>query len=469
MSDVYVATDEESGTTVAVKVVRSGDPEFVRRLTQEARALERFEHPGLIHLIDTGLAGDDAYLVMAYIDGPTLAQSLQNGPLGAAETAHLGSRLADALAYVHERGVVHRDVKPSNILLSSTGDAWIGDFGIAQLQDATTLTAAGTTMGTVVYMAPEQLEGHQVGPSADVWSLGMVLLECLTGKRVYEGRPSEIVAHRLSGPVPVPADLPAPWKLVLSGMLEHDPEQRLSAAHVSSLLASAAYETPWIPSASDETVRLDTQTPYDATSVMPGVAVAAMVTGDETVIEKPVKRAPPLSRRRPNWWRAPSGLVALAAIVIALIFWLTTGPFKAATTTTTTSSTTTTQRATTTTSALTNSSPAFATLLSDLANGQATGGIDPGSVRMITQQTQKALTDAAAGNTVQATNDLQQASMTISNGVQSGQIASGEAALLQTDLSALASELGVNSPSTTTTVTPPHGGPGNGKGHGPNH
>jgi len=467
MSDVYEATDEDTGATVAVKVVRSGDPEFVRRLTQEARALERFEHPGLIQLLDTGLAGDDAYLVMAYIDGPTLAQFLQNGPLGARETGHLGSRLADTLAYVHERGVVHRDVKPSNILLSSSGDAWIGDFGIAQLQDATTLTAAGTTMGTVVYMAPEQLEGHQVGPSADVWSLAMVLLECLTGKRVYEGRPSEIMALRLSGPVPVPADLPAPWKLVLSGMLEHDPEQRLSAAQVSSLLASAAYETPWIPSNSDETVRLDTRSPYDATSMMPGVVAAAMVTGDETVIDKPAQRmAPP--RRRQNWWKAPSGFVAVAAILIVLFFWLWRGPSNVVSTTTT-SSTSTTQHSTTT-STLASGSPAFSTLASDLANGQSAGGIDPGSVHAITQQAQQALTDAAAGNTIQAANDLQRASTTITNATQSGQVASSEAALLQSDLSALAAELGVIAPSTTTTtVAPPGGGPGNGKGHGHNH
>src|ERR1035437_4711404 len=202
MSDVYQAIDDRSGNTVAVKIVRSGDPEFVRRLTQEARALESFEHPGLIQLLDTGLAGDDAYLVMEFIDGPTLAETLKSRPLGAPATSALGARLAEALAYVHERGIVHRDVKPSNILQSAKGEAWLGDFGIAQLHDATTITAAGSTLGTVRYMAPEQLEGHHVGPSADIWSLGIVLLECLTGRRVYEGSPSEVVARRLAGPAP---------------------------------------------------------------------------------------------------------------------------------------------------------------------------------------------------------------------------------------------------------------------------
>src|ERR1700684_3988924 len=214
MSDVYEALDVQTGISVAVKVVRSGDPEFVRRLAHEARALESFEHPGLVRLYDTGLAGDQAYLVMEYVEAITLAESLRRGPLAAKDVAALGVSLADALAYVHERGIVHRDVKPSNILISRGGDVKLGDFGIPHLHDAATLTITGTMLGTVSYMAPEQLEDTQVGPSADIWSLGIVLLECLTGRRVYEGSPSEIVARRLGEPVPLPADLPLPREVL---------------------------------------------------------------------------------------------------------------------------------------------------------------------------------------------------------------------------------------------------------------
>ena len=236
MSDVYEAVDERSDTAVAIKFVRSADPELARRFAQEVRALGRVEHPGLVRLIGTGLVDDHAYLVMELVQGSTLAEALRHGPLGPERTAYLGASLAGALAYVHSRGVVHRDVKPSNILLHADGRAQLGDFGVARLLDASALTMAGTTLGTAAYMAPEQLEDHQVGAGADVWSLGMVLLECLTGQRVYEGSTAQVVAKRMAGPVPLPGDLPVPWKLLLSGMLDHRPEQRLDGADIAATL-----------------------------------------------------------------------------------------------------------------------------------------------------------------------------------------------------------------------------------------
>jgi len=461
MSDVYEALDEQSGDTVALKIVRSGDPEFVRRLTLEARALESFEHPGLITLLDTGLTGDDAYLVMEFVDGPTLSTSLQSGPLGAPQTASLGARLADALAYVHERGIVHRDVKPSNILQSAQGEAWLGDFGIAQLHDATTLTAMGTALGTVVYMAPEQLEGERVGPSADIWSLGIVLLECLTGRRAYEGSPSEIVARRMAGPVALPEDLPAPWKLVLSGMLDYRPEQRLDGRQVAALLSSSAYAAPWQPSSADVTERVTPVGPNDLTVLMPGGVMPVAVAGDETLVTLPARRAaaPPARPR----WLVPGVLLALAVLVFGLIIWLPSNPKNVPPTTTT--------QSTTTTSA--SSSTLIANLLNDLATGQVAGTVDPGSVQSITQDAERALFDQTSRNSVAAENDLQQAASVIANGTQGGKISQSEGKLLESDLSALARSLGVSAPSTTTTFAPPGptppGNNGNGKGKGPGH
>jgi serine/threonine protein kinase len=442
MSDVYEAVDARSSLVVAVKVVRSGDPEFVRRLAHEARALESFEHPGLVRLYDTGLAGDQAYLVMEYVEGITLAESLRHGPLAAKDAAALGVSLADALAYVHERGIVHRDVKPSNILISLGGEVKLGDFGIAQLHDAATLTITGTMLGTVSYMAPEQLEDTQVGPGADIWSLGIVLLECLTGQRVYEGSPSEIVARRLRAPIPLPADLPVPWKLLFSGMLDHRPDQRLSGRDVAALLSTSPYAAPWSPS----TTERDDAT-YDLTALAPAADITlvagsgALVGADATQISRPPLRNEPRRRARRPMKTIIGALVALAVIGIGLGFWLTPAPKhdpKPPKTTTTT---------------MPSASTALSTLVSDMARAQSAGRMGPAAEQNIANNAEQALANNTAGNITQAGNDLQQAETTIVNGIQGGTITEAEGLQLLHALSVLSTSLGVSIPPTTTTTT----------------
>jgi serine/threonine protein kinase len=144
----------------------------------------------------------------------------------------------------------------------------LGDFGIARLLDGATFTIDGTTVGTAAYMAPEQLEDHQVGPPADIWSLGLVLLESLTGRRTYDGSWNEIIARRLSAPVPLPGDLPVPWKLLLTGMLDHRPAQRLDGTQVASLLASSAFAQPWAPSPADTVASATATVPLDLTALV---------------------------------------------------------------------------------------------------------------------------------------------------------------------------------------------------------
>ena len=466
MSDVYQATELTSGEQVALKVVRSGDPEFARRLAREAKVLESFDHPGLVHLLDIGVTGDQAFLVMDLVDGPTLAQALEHGPLGSKRSAALGARLAGALAYVHERGIVHRDVKPSNILLNAQGEAKLGDFGIARDDDATSHTVTGSTVGTVSYMAPEQLEDHQVGPGADVWSLGIVLLECLTGERAYRGTPSEVMARRIAGPVELPADLPAPWRQVLSGMLERRPDRRLTAGQAAALLATAAFDQPWTPLDSDATRRIVPIVANDATSVFPG-GVAQGSGGDETLVVA-ARTSPEAPRSQRNWWR----IAAIGALVVALVWAVLaaalSGNPPTSTTTSSTSTSTTSSSTTTTTPPGSLGSNELSTLLADVVLAQNAGGIDGPTSQSIIQSASDAVTQYNAGQKVLAASDLQQTSATIANALASGVLSSSDAAILQNDLVHLASALKLASAVTTTTSTavPTSNGPGPGNGNG---
>ncbi len=152
-------------------------------------------------------------------------------------------------------------MKPANILIDAEGHAHLADFGIARLVDTSSVTLTGTMLGTATYMAPEQIEDHAVGPSADVWSLGIVLLESLTGERVYVGTPSEVIARRLAGPVTLPVGLPVPWRLLFSGMLALEPDDRLSASEVQAMLSTPAFRAPWDPTASSSDITTITGSP----------------------------------------------------------------------------------------------------------------------------------------------------------------------------------------------------------------
>jgi eukaryotic-like serine/threonine-protein kinase len=443
MSDVYEAFDESTGRSVAVKIVRSSDPEFGRRLAQEARALESFEHPGLIRLLDIGSVDDQPFLVMELIVGQTLSERLREGTLTSRQTADIGARLADALAYVHQRGVIHRDVKPSNILLSTTGDAWLGDFGIAKLHEASAMTSTGATMGTVSYMAPEQLEDSQVGPSADIWSLGVILLECLTGQRVYEGTPSEVLARRLAGPIVLPAELPVPWKLVLTGMLTLRPDQRLRDVDVSALLSTTAYDAPWQGLDSDVTRRVDTSRPEDRTAFMQGAARGRQ--SDETQVMKSAVTTIEKEARYP--WS--NRVLAIVAILIVLgfgsYFLFNSGPG--------TSPTTTTTKPPTTTTTVPPGGAALDALKSQVLAGESAGNVNQASGETIVQQATLAQAAYATGKTQQATIDLELAESAINNGVSNHLIGPVEGQVLQSDLELFAGALNLSSAVTTTTTT----------------
>ena len=494
MADVFRAFDTTTGTEVAVKLVRSADPDLARRLALEAKALARLEHPGLVQLLDAGVHDRQAFLVMELVDGPTLAARLRRGALSPARTAVLGATLAGALAFVHDRGIVHRDVKPANVLLGPGPRARLADFGIARLTDAASLTMTGTTLGTAGYMAPEQLEHHAVGPAADVWSLGIILLECLTGQRLFEGTPTEVVARRLAGPVPLPPDLPTPWRLLFEGMLANDPASRPSATQVAGMLTAAPYSEPWLREP-PETAALVAPTQVAAgnggaaadgpgTLVAPAMAVAALgaaVPG--TTAPGPTSPARPrpegdAARRRRRWLVAIAVLAVLVvaggATALALAGHHAPSAPKAKThppTTappTTTSSTTTTAPTTTTTPTATS---AANTLENDLNTGVTQGTVSSATATKIDNDVTQALSASSGGDQNQVAQAITDMNQTIGNDVSNGAMPSSEGSVLLQDVSALAKVLGVSS-TTTTAPAGPAGttgtgtGTGNGNGNG---
>ncbi|WP_420793544.1 serine/threonine-protein kinase [Microbacterium thalli] len=241
MARVYRAEDVLLGRTVAIKLLR---PEMEGATSNRARSemtvLASLNHPALVTLYDAQLSpGRAEYLVMEFVDGPTLAARIAAGPLPPADVAALAADLAEALHVVHGAGIVHRDIKPSNVLLSQTSlpgsrsGAKLADFGISVLVDAARLTQPGTVIGTAAYLAPEQLTNAPPAPPADIYALGLVLLESLTGGRAFphaEGF-GEALA-RLSVAPEIPDALGADWVALLTRMTAMRPEERPSAVDV---------------------------------------------------------------------------------------------------------------------------------------------------------------------------------------------------------------------------------------------
>lgn len=242
---VYRAHDRTFGRTVAVKLFAPGamGPDQ-RRHGSEVRTLAQLNHPGLVALYDAGSHDGRAYLVMQLVEGQTLAGAIDHEDmLSPGTTTALGAVLADALGYVHGRGIVHRDLKPANVLLDTEGHPMITDFGIARLVDTTRVTATGFMVGTAAYLAPEQVRGQDVSSATDIYALGLVLLECITGRREYPGGALEAAVARLHRPPLIPDGVPESLAALLRRMTADDPAQRPSAASVAGVLGNGEHAT----------------------------------------------------------------------------------------------------------------------------------------------------------------------------------------------------------------------------------
>jgi len=243
MATVYRAEDEILERTVAVKLIRH-DPDVpfaADRVHTEKALLAAVNHPALVTLFDAHLdPGAPQYLVMELVDGPSLAQRMTHGPLSPADVAQIGEDLANALEAVHAAGIIHRDVKPSNVLLAPPATAsgrWtakLADFGIACTAE-TSKVRTGVVLGTAAYMAPEQLRDLPLTPAADIYALGLVLLEVLTGRHGYPiGTSIESARVRLTEPPEIPDSVTPGWRRLILWMTRTDPEERPSAAEVAA-------------------------------------------------------------------------------------------------------------------------------------------------------------------------------------------------------------------------------------------
>jgi eukaryotic-like serine/threonine-protein kinase len=257
MGSVYRAVDESLGRPVAVKVLRrelADDPAFLERFRREARAAAALSHPGVAGVYDYGELGGQPFIVMELVEGETLAERIAaRGRLAWDETFALGEQVARALAAAHGCRLVHRDVKPGNVLIGPDGRAKVTDFGIAKAATSSTLTRTGMVLGSANYVAPEQAKGDRVGPAADLYALGCVLFEAVCGRTPYAGgNPVAIATQHVSAPVPDPRqhrrDLPVPVARLIRRAMAKEPGDRFaSASAMADLLASVLNGRSGVP------------------------------------------------------------------------------------------------------------------------------------------------------------------------------------------------------------------------------
>ena len=318
MATVYRAEDILLGRTVAVKVIRR-EPRAVvgsaDRAHTEKALLASLNHPSLVTLLDARLdPGREQYLVMEFVAGPTLSTRMARSAIPPQEVAHIGADIAEALHVVHAAGIVHRDVKPSNVLLvppSTDGDRWrakLADFGIACTLDASRVTSPGFVLGTVAYMAPEQLRNADVHPALDIYALGLVLLEALTGQPGFPtGLGVQSALSRLHIPPEIPASLGPRWVDLLTRMTALDPDERPRALETARTIREIA--------ASPATPVANAAAPLPPAGPTVPAATLLLPAAESAPVTAPTRRL----RHRRDARRRSRRLVLVGAAVAAIL------------------------------------------------------------------------------------------------------------------------------------------------------
>jgi hypothetical protein len=297
MATVYRAEDSRLGRTVAIKVLAdnlAADPSFRERFLREARLAARLGHRNVVRVFDVDESDDRPFIVMECVEGGTLADALATGPLPSGRVLDLARQVADGLAHAHAAGLVHRDIKPGNLLLARDGTVKIADFGIARATDSATLTRTGAVIGTAAYLAPEQAAGLPATSAADVYAFGVVLHEALTGQRLVPGTISPAPGLESTGP---------PLKDIIDRCLAERPADRPSASEITFALGGPTV-TPTDP---------DTTAELPATAVLAGVAASGAPAGATAVL--PEAAAGPVDAIR-HRARLLAAMAAVAALVV---------------------------------------------------------------------------------------------------------------------------------------------------------
>ena len=240
VAEVFLAHDGVLGRDVALKILnreRSRDDEYVERFRREAQSAAALSHPNIVSIYDRGEAEDGScYICMEYLPGGTLKDRIsRDGRLAPSVVAEVAMQISGALDAAHERGVIHRDIKPQNVLITRSGDVKVADFGIALAESETSITRANRVLGTAAYMSPEQATGGRVGPRSDLYSLGVVMYEMLTGEVPFEGDDPVAVATKHVNATPRPPreivrDIPAGLNDLVLRLLSKNPGDRPASA-----------------------------------------------------------------------------------------------------------------------------------------------------------------------------------------------------------------------------------------------
>ncbi|MDP9342611.1 MAG: Stk1 family PASTA domain-containing Ser/Thr kinase [Actinomycetota bacterium] len=321
MAQVYRGTDTVLSRTVAIKVLSSDyarDPAFVERFRREAQAAARLNHPTVVSVYDSGSDGGVHFIVMEFVAGRTLADVLAaEGPLPPERAAAISARVAEALSFAHEAGLVHRDVKPGNVMITEQGDVKVVDFGIARAASGQTVTQTTSILGTASYLSPEQAEGKPVDGRSDIYSLGIVLYELLTGRVPFTGSSPVAVAYRHVTEEPVPPSavrpgVPPALEAITLRALAKDPAQRYQSAELMRSDLEAVARAGAAASATavgePDTERLD----RDRTATLPPVVAPPTQPS-------PAGRPPARRRAWPFVLAAVAVLAIVALIVVGLL------------------------------------------------------------------------------------------------------------------------------------------------------